>query len=210
LRRQRPASEGSCEAQVQLSSNRRRESYENACGAQDAGTYDEASRTGGANGSVAYELDRPENFGLNRGFRPIEKVRTVQHCPMHAFSLSYVSGGWRARRRTVHTAAKTHRPWASHETDSICNFQLSSPSGCSAREAMSLLTYQGRVLTLTRPRGPNSSHCRCLPCWWARRRRAFRSRISSRTAEPTPRASPVVPTSRCRLGARMLRPRTPR
>jgi hypothetical protein len=70
---------------VQLSSNRRRESYENACGAQDAGTYDEASRTGGANGSVAYELDRPENFGLNRGFRPIEKVRTVQHCPMHAF-----------------------------------------------------------------------------------------------------------------------------
>lgn len=62
-----------------------------ACGAQDAGTYDEASRTGGANGSVAYELDRPENFGLNRGFRPIEKVG---RSPTHAFSLTCLSHGW--------------------------------------------------------------------------------------------------------------------
>lgn len=40
----------------------------------DAGTYDMASGTGGANGSVGFELTRPESFGLNRGFRPIEKM----------------------------------------------------------------------------------------------------------------------------------------
>mmetsp|Transcript_17640 Transcript_17640/g.49309 ORF Transcript_17640/g.49309 Transcript_17640/m.49309 type:complete len:326 (+) Transcript_17640:78-1055(+) len=33
----------------------------------DAGTYDIHSKDGGANGSVRYELDRPENKGLKRG-----------------------------------------------------------------------------------------------------------------------------------------------
>ena len=34
----------------------------------DAGTYSTSGACGGANASVQYELDRPENFGLNRGW----------------------------------------------------------------------------------------------------------------------------------------------
>lgn len=38
----------------------------------DAGTYDAASGTGGPNASVRFELDRPENFGLKRGWGVID------------------------------------------------------------------------------------------------------------------------------------------
>lgn len=41
----------------------------------DAGTYDAATDTGGANGSIRFELSRPENGGLKRGMRCIDEVR---------------------------------------------------------------------------------------------------------------------------------------
>lgn len=44
---------------------------------QDAGTYDKASKTGGLNASVRFEFDRPENFGLKRGFGPIIKAHDL-------------------------------------------------------------------------------------------------------------------------------------
>jgi L-ascorbate peroxidase len=40
----------------------------------DAGTFDGTARNGGANASVQFELDRPENTGLKRGWRLIEQV----------------------------------------------------------------------------------------------------------------------------------------
>lgn len=41
----------------------------------DAAAFDINKRDGGANGSVRFELDRPESFGLKRGWRVIEAVR---------------------------------------------------------------------------------------------------------------------------------------
>ncbi|GJP56398.1 hypothetical protein CLOM_g15461 [Closterium sp. NIES-68] len=41
----------------------------------DAGTYDLATNTGGMNGSVRFELQRPENDGLKRTIKVLEKVR---------------------------------------------------------------------------------------------------------------------------------------
>ncbi|KAG2430144.1 hypothetical protein HXX76_010243 [Chlamydomonas incerta] len=41
----------------------------------DAATFSAAAKDGGLNGSIQYELDRPENFGLKRGWRIIEQVR---------------------------------------------------------------------------------------------------------------------------------------
>jgi L-ascorbate peroxidase len=38
----------------------------------DAGTYLSATRNGGVNASIQFELDRPENFGLKRGYNVIE------------------------------------------------------------------------------------------------------------------------------------------
>ena len=41
----------------------------------DAGTYDKTDGVGGANGSIQFELnptERPESFGLKRGWRSIE------------------------------------------------------------------------------------------------------------------------------------------
>jgi L-ascorbate peroxidase len=40
----------------------------------DAGTYSVAKRDGGANGSLRFELDRPENKGLKGGCRIVEEV----------------------------------------------------------------------------------------------------------------------------------------
>jgi len=43
----------------------------------DAGTFDKSEGDGGANGSIQFELDkkeRPENFGLKRGWRTIQKA----------------------------------------------------------------------------------------------------------------------------------------
>lgn len=40
----------------------------------DAGTFRAAAQDGGANASIAFELERPENFGLKRGWRLIEQV----------------------------------------------------------------------------------------------------------------------------------------
>ena len=38
----------------------------------DAGTFNVAAGNGGLNASIRFELDRPENFGLKRGFNVIE------------------------------------------------------------------------------------------------------------------------------------------
>lgn len=41
----------------------------------DAGTYLQSAGNGGANASVRFELSRPENTGLNRGWSVIEAVK---------------------------------------------------------------------------------------------------------------------------------------
>ncbi|KAK8935052.1 putative L-ascorbate peroxidase 6 [Platanthera zijinensis] len=41
----------------------------------DAGTYDLKDHTGGMNGSIIYELDRPENTGLNKSVKILAKVK---------------------------------------------------------------------------------------------------------------------------------------
>ncbi len=46
----------------------------------DAGTYSASSGDGGLNASIRFELDRPENFGLKRGWRVIETVRADWRC----------------------------------------------------------------------------------------------------------------------------------
>ncbi|XRA99100.1 L-ascorbate peroxidase [Pycnococcus provasolii] len=38
----------------------------------DAGTYDRRTRTGGANGTIRNELERPESIGLKRGIKAVE------------------------------------------------------------------------------------------------------------------------------------------
>jgi hypothetical protein len=40
----------------------------------DAATFSTAAGNGGANASIQYELGRPENTGLKRGWRLIEQV----------------------------------------------------------------------------------------------------------------------------------------
>eukprot|EP00775_Hariotina_reticulata_P002881 gene2881-3172_t len=40
----------------------------------DAGSFDGTARNGGSNASVQFELDRPENTGLKRGWRLIEQI----------------------------------------------------------------------------------------------------------------------------------------
>ena len=41
----------------------------------DAGTYDKETNLGGSNGSIRFELERPESKGLKRGWRVIEELR---------------------------------------------------------------------------------------------------------------------------------------
>ncbi|KAL7159063.1 hypothetical protein ABFS83_01G004200 [Erythranthe nasuta] len=41
----------------------------------DAGTFDDADKTGGMNGSIIYELDRPENRGLEKSLKILEKAK---------------------------------------------------------------------------------------------------------------------------------------
>lgn len=41
----------------------------------DAGTFSKKAGDGGLNASIRFELDRPENFGLKRGWKLIEQVR---------------------------------------------------------------------------------------------------------------------------------------
>jgi hypothetical protein len=40
----------------------------------DAGTYSVANKDGGPNGSIQFELDRPENGGLRRGWEIVKEV----------------------------------------------------------------------------------------------------------------------------------------
>lgn len=40
----------------------------------DAGTYDRAAKDGGANASIEFELDRPENGGLKRGWNVVNTI----------------------------------------------------------------------------------------------------------------------------------------
>ncbi|KAL0905749.1 hypothetical protein M5K25_024186, partial [Dendrobium thyrsiflorum] len=42
----------------------------------DAGTYDTKDHSGGMNGSILYELDRPENVGLSKSLKILEKAKT--------------------------------------------------------------------------------------------------------------------------------------
>ncbi|KAI3468023.1 hypothetical protein Pfo_024686 [Paulownia fortunei] len=41
----------------------------------DAGTFDKGDKTGGMNGSIVYELDRPENMGLEKSLKILEKAK---------------------------------------------------------------------------------------------------------------------------------------
>uniref|UniRef100_A0A7S0RPL2 L-ascorbate peroxidase n=1 Tax=Pyramimonas obovata TaxID=1411642 RepID=A0A7S0RPL2_9CHLO len=55
----------------------------------DAGTFRLASNDGGLNGSVGFELKRPESFGLARGLRPLEKIqKSLEGTPAAGLSLS--------------------------------------------------------------------------------------------------------------------------
>ena len=40
----------------------------------DSGTFSQATQSGGANASVRFELKRPENTGLNRGWKVIDQT----------------------------------------------------------------------------------------------------------------------------------------
>lgn len=40
----------------------------------DSGTHNIAAGDGGANASIQFELDRPENFGLKRGWKVIQQA----------------------------------------------------------------------------------------------------------------------------------------
>eukprot|EP00877_Chromochloris_zofingiensis_P009779 jgi/Chrzof1/5054/Cz15g10020.t1 len=42
----------------------------------DAGTFSQTDGTGGLNASIQFELDRPENFGLKRGWRVIQEIKS--------------------------------------------------------------------------------------------------------------------------------------
>ncbi|OVA06513.1 heme peroxidase [Macleaya cordata] len=42
----------------------------------DAGTFDLNEKSGGMNGSIVYELDRPENAGLKKSLKILEKVKS--------------------------------------------------------------------------------------------------------------------------------------
>ncbi|PIA42435.1 hypothetical protein AQUCO_02000110v1 [Aquilegia coerulea] len=42
----------------------------------DAGTFDKSDNSGGMNGSIVYELDRPENAGLKKSVKILEKARS--------------------------------------------------------------------------------------------------------------------------------------
>jgi L-ascorbate peroxidase len=43
----------------------------------DAGTFLLSSNDGGANGSLLYELERPESFGLKRGLKPVQAAQEL-------------------------------------------------------------------------------------------------------------------------------------
>ncbi|XP_062195754.1 putative L-ascorbate peroxidase 6 [Phragmites australis] len=43
----------------------------------DAGTFDIGDKSGGMNGSIIYEVDRPENSGLNRSIKILGKAKEV-------------------------------------------------------------------------------------------------------------------------------------
>lgn len=44
----------------------------------DAATYSIADRKGGANASIQFEFERPENMGLKRGWNVVQQVRRRQ------------------------------------------------------------------------------------------------------------------------------------
>lgn len=69
----------------------------------DAAAFDTGKRDGGANGSIRFELDRPESFGLKRGWRVVEAVaerlRKDGNVVSEAASLSFadliaLDGAW--------------------------------------------------------------------------------------------------------------------
>ena len=69
----------------------------------DAAAFDVTKRDGGANGSIRFELDRPESFGLKRGWRVVEAVsqrlKKEENSNPEAASLSFadliaLGGAW--------------------------------------------------------------------------------------------------------------------
>ena len=68
----------------------------------DAGTFNMAAGNGGANASIQHELDRPENFGLKRGWKVIQQAMSniqgtaaegvVSHADMIALVGAYAVG----------------------------------------------------------------------------------------------------------------------
>ena len=68
----------------------------------DSGTHNSAARNGGSNASIQFELDRPENFGLKRGWKVIQQAMSniqgtaaegvVSHADMIALVGAYAVG----------------------------------------------------------------------------------------------------------------------
>lgn len=68
----------------------------------DSGTHNTAAGNGGANASIQYELERPENFGLKRGWKVVQQAMNniqgtaaegvVSHADMIALVGAYAVG----------------------------------------------------------------------------------------------------------------------
>jgi len=64
----------------------------------DAGTFDAAAKTGGPNGSIQFELDRPESRGLKRGWNVVkdlrERIRSQSGLDVSYADLVVICGAW--------------------------------------------------------------------------------------------------------------------
>uniref|UniRef100_A0A0E0LX05 L-ascorbate peroxidase n=1 Tax=Oryza punctata TaxID=4537 RepID=A0A0E0LX05_ORYPU len=67
----------------------------------DAGTFDIADKSGGMNGSIIYEVDRPENTGLNKSIKVlgkakevIDRVQQVVMCPQAIYTVTLLTVSW--------------------------------------------------------------------------------------------------------------------
>ncbi len=67
----------------------------------DAGTFDEAAKTGGPNGSIRFELGRPESRGLRRGCKVVkdlrERIRSQSGLEVSYADLVVICGAWAVR-----------------------------------------------------------------------------------------------------------------
>lgn len=67
----------------------------------DAGTYDKTTGQGGSNGSIRFELDRPESRGLKRGLNVVKEVRekilSQSKIDLSFADLIVICGAWAVR-----------------------------------------------------------------------------------------------------------------